>query len=209
MADFQLGVVKVHGFAAPAVETLGSHQEFITIVTDIDIRALTDVGGTSGSQAALDKLIQIVSTRGQPVIMGDVTGTGPYTLYLVNEHFMAWGSVQTDGSYHAGGHQLIDNIGDYGINYGFGGATVTGSIAGTVLTVTADTAGLLELGTVLSGSGVTSGTTVTGVTTPFTAATPTAAQVNGVYTVSASQTAASTTITGVAATTVTLSSVLT
>lgn len=68
-----------------------------------------------------------------------------------------------------------------------GGAVVTGAIAGTTLTVSAVTSGTLGIGSVLSGSGVTGGTTITALGTGTGGV--------GTYTVSASQTAASTTIT--------------
>lgn len=67
------------------------------------------------------------------------------------------------------------------------GAVVTGSIAATTLTVTAVTSGTLTIGQTLSGSGVTAGTKITGRLTGRGG--------TGTYTVSASQTAASTTIT--------------
>jgi hypothetical protein len=69
---------------------------------------------------------------------------------------------------------------------GTGSAVVTGSIAGTVLTVSAVTSGALWIGAVLTGSGVTSGTTVTSYGTGSGGV--------GTYTVSTSQTVASTTI---------------
>lgn len=65
-------------------------------------------------------------------------------------------------------------------------ATVTGSIAGTTLTVTAVASGSIHVGQTLTGAGVTAGTTVT--------ARLTGTGGNGTYTVSASQTVASTTI---------------
>jgi len=67
------------------------------------------------------------------------------------------------------------------------GASVTGSIATTVLTVTAVGSGELAIGQKISGSGVTSGTKITAFGTGTGGA--------GTYTVSASQTVASTTIT--------------
>ncbi len=68
-----------------------------------------------------------------------------------------------------------------------GGAVVTGSIAGTTLTVTAVTSGTLGVGSVLSGSGVTASTTITALGTGTGG--------TGTYTVNTSQTAGSTTIT--------------
>ena len=68
-----------------------------------------------------------------------------------------------------------------------GGAVVTGSIAGTTLTVTAVASGVLVVGQVISGSGVTGGTTITALGTGTGGM--------GTYTVSATQTVASTAIT--------------
>lgn len=65
--------------------------------------------------------------------------------------------------------------------------TVTGSISGTTLTVTAVTSGTLAVGQTISGTGVTAGTTITALGTGTGG--------TGTYTVSVSQTVASTTIT--------------
>jgi hypothetical protein len=67
-------------------------------------------------------------------------------------------------------------------------AVFTGSIAMAVLTVTAVTSGTIVIGTTLSGSGVSGGTTITGQLTGTTGGV-------GTYSVSISQTVASTTIT--------------
>jgi hypothetical protein len=69
------------------------------------------------------------------------------------------------------------------------GAVVTGSIAGTTLTVTAVTSGTLTRGQPISGSGVTAGTYIVDFLTGTGG--------TGTYTVSASQTASSTTVTSV------------
>ena len=68
-------------------------------------------------------------------------------------------------------------------------ATVTGSIAGTTLTVTAVASGSLAVGRVISGTGVSAGTTITAVLTGTGGI--------GTYTVSATQSVTSTTITAV------------
>ncbi len=67
------------------------------------------------------------------------------------------------------------------------GASVTGAIAGTTLTVTAVASGALYVGQVITGSGVTASTTITAFGTGTGGA--------GTYTVSISQTVASTAIT--------------
>ncbi len=67
---------------------------------------------------------------------------------------------------------------------------MTASIASTTMTVSAVTTGVIAIGQILSGTGVTADTTVTGFIT--------GAGGTGTYTVSVSQTVASTTITGTA-----------
>jgi hypothetical protein len=69
-----------------------------------------------------------------------------------------------------------------------GSASVTGSIAGNVMNVTAVTSGVLYNGGILSGSGVTAGSTITGQLSGTVGGI-------GTYTVSVQQTVASTTIT--------------
>jgi hypothetical protein len=68
-----------------------------------------------------------------------------------------------------------------------GSASFTGSISGTTLTVTAVASGTVQVGQVLSGTGITSGTQILALGTGTGG--------NGTYTVSTSQTASSTTIT--------------
>ena len=104
---------KPHGFTATGYESLTSNFEFITIVMSAtDIRPLSQSGGTATSQGNLDKLIQIVSERGQPVIMGNVTGGSNDTVILAIEHPSAWQCVQG-----VTGSQLRDRINNDGLNY--------------------------------------------------------------------------------------------
>jgi hypothetical protein len=89
--------------------------------------------------------------------------------------------------------QTVQNTVQYTLGpSGSVGATFTGSIAGTTLTVPTDgvTAGAITMGMTLSGTGVTAGTTIVGFNTGA------GGNVNegGTYTVSKSQTVASTTI---------------
>lgn len=67
------------------------------------------------------------------------------------------------------------------------GGVVTGAIAGTTLSVSAVTSGLVQVGQAIAGSGVTGGTTITALGTGTGG--------TGTYIVSASQTVASTAIT--------------
>lgn len=70
------------------------------------------------------------------------------------------------------------------------GAVVTGSISTTTLTVSAITSGTLEVGSTISGTGVTAGTLITALGTGTGG--------TGTYTVSVSQTVASTSVTATA-----------
>ncbi len=81
---------------------------------------------------------------------------------------------------------LTDSTGD-NVMRAEAASSFTASISGTTMTVTAVASGVLKIGDTLTGSGVTGGTTIT--------ALGSGAGGTGTYTVSASQTVASTTIT--------------
>lgn len=81
-----------------------------------------------------------------------------------------------------------ENAKEINLIYGTNGV-VTGAIATTTLTVSAVTSGSLAVGDIISGTGVTAGTTITALGTGTGGV--------GTYTVSVSQTVASTTITAV------------
>lgn len=81
---------------------------------------------------------------------------------------------------------MADRFVDHGA---YGAAVVTGSIATTTLTVSALTSGQLGIGSEISGTGITAGTYITALGTGLGG--------TGTYTVSASQTVASTTITAI------------
>lgn len=212
MADYQYGAFPrvgnladgtpaVNKHVATGIESVTSNFEYVTIQTNVDIRPAST--GSAYSQLALDKLVEIISLRGQPVIMGNVTGTGPYTLMVATEHVSAWEQTATSGVYPVdprSNEDLASRLAADGVNLGFGGAVVTGSIAATTLTVTNVTSGALAIGQVLSGTGVTANTTITAFLTGSGG--------TGTYTVSTSQTASSTTITAAAGNNVTFASVL-
>lgn len=94
-------------------------------------------------------------------------------------------SVHVEDAYIKG--QGIYGIMYYSINARVGTTTVTGSISDTTLTVTGVTSGTLAVGQLITGTGITRGTTITGLGTGTGG--------TGTYTVSTSQTVASTTIT--------------
>jgi hypothetical protein len=151
MVDYAFGVTHVNGFTATGYESLTSNFEFITISTNIPIFTFSQVITTTlsttvaaatanqlaqarSSQAAFDKLIQIVSLRGQPVIMGAVAlNTSTYSMILAIEHPDAWQSTATAAStpsYSSTGiltavdpranEDLVARIKADGINFAFG-----------------------------------------------------------------------------------------
>jgi hypothetical protein len=113
---------QVNGHAVPGTEHLTSNIDYFTISTPVDIvnnvtatdslttnedtldasyGAPAGFGGSkSNLMGALDKLIEIVAQRGQPVIMGTPSGTGPYTFRFATEH---------KGSWNVTGTMLVDN----------------------------------------------------------------------------------------------------
>jgi hypothetical protein len=107
---------------------------------------------------------------------GGATGGGTNQAFLENDQ-------QITASYTIPATKNAMSTGPIAIT----SAEVTGSIFGTTLTVTAVTSGALYVGAVIEGTGVTVGTTITAFVTGTGGI--------GDYTVSASQTVASTTIT--------------
>lgn len=100
-------------------------------------------------------------------------------------------AINVQGGRHTG----IKSISFLGPNYDWAStrtahAVVTGSIAGTVLTVTALTSGQLEVGSLISGAGITPGTTITS----YGTASGGGVGAIGTYNLSISQTVSSTTI---------------
>lgn len=80
---------KVNG-KVMAGEHLTANLQFYALSTAVNI-----LGADATSQAALDKLVEVISLNGQPVILGIPKGTGPYTLNFVIEHADAWGDAAT------------------------------------------------------------------------------------------------------------------
>lgn len=79
---------KVHGFVGTPDQFLSGAMKMFTVTTSDDI-----VTVTGGHNAALDKLIEAISTRAQPVILGTPAGSGPYTLNIAVEHNEIFGDL--------------------------------------------------------------------------------------------------------------------
>lgn len=118
---------QVHGHAVPGTEHLTSNIDYFTISTPVDIANNTPLafsqvssdasldetyadalpaGATAASgMGPLDKLIEIIAQRGQPIIMGTPSGSGPYSFRFATEHFGSWAVLSAPpagASYGAG-----------------------------------------------------------------------------------------------------------
>jgi hypothetical protein len=89
-----------------------------------NIAAGSSVAVSTQSQANLNKLLEIISLRGQPVVSGAVSGTTRFGLFVATEHAGGWGNVVSPNT-------LIQRIIADGVNFGFGidesGATPAGA----------------------------------------------------------------------------------
>lgn len=82
-------VDKVNGHVA-AGEALGRNLDFFIFSGPVNILP-TSAGGDATSQANLDKLVEVISLRGQPVILGTpANNSGTYTVKFATEHTGAW-----------------------------------------------------------------------------------------------------------------------
>lgn len=87
---YPTGTTRVNGVAQSGQKVTGS-VEFATVSTSVDIRP-----GAAASQAALDKLCEVMSMRGQPVIVGGVTGSSaPFGLKVMFEHAGTWSALSS------------------------------------------------------------------------------------------------------------------
>ena len=138
--------------------------------------------------------LNFIGANFQGTFVGNVLTVTGITQGAVAQGQYLKGSGITDGTKivelltGAGGN--VNEVGTYRLNIAQAVQTpvFTGSISGTTLTVTAVTTGSIGIGSVISGTGVTLGTTITGLISGTGS--------TGTYTVSASQTVSSTTITG-------------
>lgn len=143
--DYVFGVARPNWAQNTGIQSVSSNFEFIVISTAVPIQTFTQnltaagvtaatasaaqLAAATASQDNLNKLLEIVSLRGQPIILGSVTGTGPYVLTLVNEHVGAWGNATAA---LPAGSDLKSRIIADGVNFGFGVSTVGDSGTPTV-----------------------------------------------------------------------------
>jgi hypothetical protein len=195
MTDFLFGQLKPNWTSNTGFEAVTSNFEYITITTAVDIRPVATallagqtVAQATASQNNLNKLLEVVSLRGQPVIMGNVAVNTPtsglFQILLATEHAGGWFNVNTA----AGGlvgitapNSLISRIVADGVNYGFGVDTTTGNTAvtaaavtgGTLITLTTSATAKYFAGDTFTG-GTSSGGVIQEITSPtsFIATTP-------------------------------------
>ena len=131
--DYVFGVARPNWSQNTGIQHVSSNMEFIKITTAVPIQTFTQnltaagvtaatasasqLAAATASQDNLNKLLEIVSLRGQPIVLGSVTGTGPYVLTLVNEHVGAWGYATAA---LPSGSDLKARIIADGVNFGFG-----------------------------------------------------------------------------------------
>ncbi len=87
---------KVNG-KAKAGEFLTGNLDFITVATS----ANNGVGGVNNLAEKLDKVVEVISLNGQPIIMGTATAS---SLKFANEHTEAWTKAALEAALlaHAG-----------------------------------------------------------------------------------------------------------
>ena len=166
------------------VQQGGSNAGFVIAISG----AISNANPVIGIDALLSTVISSRAT---------IATTSSSNIFSQRQTFAGGGPTSNPISFQAGAY-MTSPLGhalewDGTIEALTAAASVTGSISGTTLTVTAVTNGVILIGSTISGTGVTAGTTIT--------AAGTGTGGTGTYTVSASQTVASTTITAVQRTT--------
>lgn len=168
--------------AASLNYTPGQFDQLIRSIEQIVLQLNTTYGSSfdSGTALAFDMFGQGTG--------GAISEAGPSKIFLPSGSFQD-GTSQVDGSI-TNAYPIRLNTTDYewGVRIDSYTASVTGSIAANVLTVTAVASGTIKLGMEITGTGVAAGTRITdfGTGTGGT----------GTYTVSVSQTVSSTALTG-------------
>jgi len=107
-------VEKVNGHFVPG-ETLSSDNEFFEIRTSVNILVHSGSTGSDTTQKALDKLVEVISLRGQPVIAGSPyldSEDSKYVFKFTTEHAGSWDATPTlleSIVEHAGSHGFAAN----------------------------------------------------------------------------------------------------
>lgn len=83
-------VDKVNGRTVTGTEAIGRSFDFFVFSSPVNILPISE-GGDATSQKALDKLIEIISLNGQPIITGTPYLDGSdYKFKFATEHTGAW-----------------------------------------------------------------------------------------------------------------------
>ncbi|MCX6231701.1 MAG: hypothetical protein NTZ33_09175, partial [Bacteroidetes bacterium] len=162
---------------------------------------VTAVGSLITLNGADNVTIDGLNTGGNGLTIGNQAPGSTYTISLINDaSFNTFTKTTITGAGSTLGYGIVNfglgtvsgndnnNINNCNISAPtIAGAVFTGSISTTTLTVTAMTSGVIQVGSTLTGTGVTAGTIVTAIVSGTGGI--------GTYTITPSQTVASTTIT--------------
>lgn len=178
LTPVSLGIKAPAGTSVPALATC----DFVSAMVDVENWKLSETVATQTATITIATpavvTVAAAPTNGTAVAL-TTTGALP-TGITSNTPYYVYGRTST--TYKLATAKDVSQTATMGA-----GATVTGSIDTTVLTVTAVSSGTLAVGQTISGTGVTAGTTITAFLS--------GAGGTGTYTVSASQTVSSTTVT--------------
>jgi len=86
---------KIHGWSkAPDQFLTGGLPMYTVTVTNVDLTVMTPADADDGEQhnVALDKLVELISTRAQPVVIGTV---GQHSFRFAVEHDDAFGGTDS------------------------------------------------------------------------------------------------------------------
>jgi len=173
VTDFTYGQARPNWLVNTGIESTTSNMDFITISTQVSILPYASaiaLGQTTtqatASQTNLNKLIEIVSLRGQPVIMGNVTTANSgatFNLFLATEHNGGWSLMGSGTTVSAAGtNSLLGRLVADGINFGFGAnttsitTTTSAAVSASTTIPVASTTGIL-VGMNFTGTGVSGG----------------------------------------------------
>lgn len=106
-----MALITKAGGAAVAGDFLGSNLDYYTVVFNGGDLRLASAGGSATSQVALERAIEVISTRGQPVIMGVPSYASSNTTFVFCiEHTGAWVATDLQAALLAGVNALLTSL---------------------------------------------------------------------------------------------------
>jgi hypothetical protein len=106
-----MALITKAGGAVAAGDFIGSNLDYYTVVFNGGDLRLASAGGNANSQVALERAIEVISTRGQPVIMGVPSyGSSNTTFVFCIEHVGAWVAADLQTALLAGVNALLTSL---------------------------------------------------------------------------------------------------